>query len=242
MGRGKGNVELVELFLQHGADANFCTFPQEGPALVRAVKTGKQRLVEMLLPKSNRITATRALCHAIEQVDMVIATTLLKRGVLPNFEPSDLSPPVIPTYDGGCSFVDLPHNLGPRLEAKDFTPPLVRAVRLGNASLVRLLLAHGADPNAPYHALDVPIRHKPWEELPPPIHFTCGRAVQLAKELGYDEVVQLLLEGGADVSLSPPVWAVPGHNCPLIPRSVYLRVTVGLEELAAARGGTEADV
>jgi serum/glucocorticoid-regulated kinase 2 len=237
----KGNAELVKLFLHHGSDANFCTFPQEGPALVRAVKTRNQRLVEMLLPKSNRITSTRALCHAIEQQDTDIVTSLLTHGVLPDFEPSDIPPPVIPTYDGGCTFVDLPHNLGPRLEAKDFTPPLIRAARLGNASLVRLLRAHGADVNSAYHVLDIPIRHKPWEEPPAPIHFTCGRAAQLAKELGHDEVVQLLLEGGADVSLPPPVWAAQGHKCPLIPRSVYLRVTAGLEELAAARRGSRGD-
>jgi serum/glucocorticoid-regulated kinase 2 len=54
-------------------------------------------------------------------------------------------------------------------------------------------------------------------------------------ELRHVEVVHLLLDGGADISLPLPVWPVLGHSCPLVPRSVYVRVTAGLEELAAAR-------
>lgn len=229
-----GNAELVELFLEKGVDANFSTFPREGPSLIKAVKKRNQKLIEMLLPRSNRVNSTRALCHAVEQQDIAITTTLLTNGVLPDFEESDRPRPPILTYGGG-GCIHLPLNQGPRLKAEDFTPPLVRAARLGHASLVQLLLANGADVNAAYHVLDIPDWRMPWEEPMAPIQFSCGRAVQLAKELGHSEVVQLLLDGGADVSLAPPVWPVPGHTCPLIPRSVYLSVTVGLEELAAAR-------
>ncbi len=228
-----GNAALVELFLAKGADANFSTSPRKGPALVWAVKRRNQKLIDMLLPKSNRVTATRALCRAVEQQDTAIVAALLANGVLPNFEESDQPRPRILRYHGPCAWPAL--NQGASLEARDFTPPLVRAARLGNAGLVRLLLAHGADVNAAYHVLYVPNKRKPWEEPAPPIQFSCGRAAQLAQELGHSEVVQLLLDSGADVSLPPPVWPVPKHTCPLIPRSVYLRVMVGLEALAAAR-------
>ncbi len=233
----RGNAALVELLLENGADANFSTYPREGPALVKAVKKGNQELVDMLLPKSNRVTSTRALCHAVERQDVAIVTALLANDVLPDFQEPDRPQPLIPddfTECIGCA--DVPHNRGPSLAAPDFTPPLVRAARLGNVPLVRLLLAHGADVNAAYDVLDVHDDHrKLWEEPAPPVHFACGRAAQVAEELGHSEVVQLLLDGGADVGLPPPDWPVPGHTCPLVPRSVYLRVTAGLEAMAAAR-------
>ncbi|KAK4235629.1 hypothetical protein C8A03DRAFT_17645, partial [Achaetomium macrosporum] len=231
-----GNAELAELFLDKGADANLCTFPREGPALIRGAEARNHKLIEMLLPKSNGVTSTTALCQAVEEQDMAIVTTLVAPGVLPDFEEADRPRPSIPTDYGECDFGMVPPNEGPGLEANDFTPPLVRATRLGNASLARLLLAHGADANAAYHVLDVPDRRKPREEPAAPTHFSCGRTAQLARELGHPEVVQVLVDGGADVSLPSPVWCVPGHTCPLIPRSVYLRATAGLEAAARREG------
>ncbi len=131
-----GNVGLVELFLQNDADADFSTYKREGPALVRAVKKRNQKLIEMLLPRSSRVSLTRALRHAVEQQDIAIISTLLMNGVIPDFEESDRPQPYVPSYDG-CCFPPL--NQGPSLQAEDFTPPLVRATRLGNASMVRLL-------------------------------------------------------------------------------------------------------
>ncbi len=101
----------------------------------------------------------------------------------------------------------------------------------GNARLVRLLFEHGADATAVYHVLDVPGPRRPWDEPAAPVQFTCGRAAQLAQELGHSEVVRVLLDGGAEVELPAPVWAVPGHRCQLVPRSVYVRVTAGLEAM-----------
>ena len=226
-----GNATLVMSFLEHGADANFSTHPRKGPALVRAVKRRNQKLIDMLLPKSNRVTSTRALCHAVEQQDVAIVTALLANGALPDFLESDRPRPVIPSPFAPCAWPA--YNRGESLKAQDFTPPLVRAARLGNARLVRLLLEHGADANAAYHVLDVPDPRRPWEKPAAPIHFACGRAAQLAQELGNSEVVRLLLDGSADVDLPAPVWPVPGHTCPLVPRSVYVRVTAGLKAAAA---------
>jgi serum/glucocorticoid-regulated kinase 2 len=221
------------LFLEKGANANFSTFPRSGPALVLAVRNRNSKLIQMLLPRSTRVNSTRALCHAVEQQDISTVTTLLRNGVLSDFEnpyPQRASVPV-----SGCDRILVPLNQGPRLETQDFNPPLVRAIRLGNISMVQLLLANGGDPNAAYHVLDIPDRRKPWEEPMAPIYHCCGRAAQLAKELGHHEIVQLLLDSGADVGLPPPVWAIPDHTCPSIPRSVYLQVMVGLNGMAVAR-------
>ena len=93
------------------------------------------------------------------------------------------------------------------------------------------MLARGADVNAVYHELDVPRKGMPWDKpVLPPLRFSYGRAVQLAMELGRDEAVGLLIRSGANVRLKPPVWdGAMGHECPLLPRDVNLRVTVGLE-------------
>ncbi|KAK7937860.1 kinase-like protein [Apiospora aurea] len=113
--------------------------------------------------------------------------------------------------------------------------------------MVRTLLAHGADPNLGYHALERRRRERYHDEDSPlsetPV-VRCGRPAQLAMELGRGEIVGLLLEAGADVWLPHSDWAVPpeesdklptGHACPLVPRKVYLEVTAGLKEAVASR-------
>ncbi|KAI1841554.1 hypothetical protein JX266_012207 [Neoarthrinium moseri] len=81
-----GNTQLVELFLGKGADANFSTFPRDGPALVKAVKKMDQKLIRMLLPTTNRVNSTRALCHAVELQDIGIATTLIRTAFSPTLK------------------------------------------------------------------------------------------------------------------------------------------------------------
>ncbi|KAF6808857.1 hypothetical protein CPLU01_15604 [Colletotrichum plurivorum] len=112
--------------------------------------------------------------------------------------------------------------------------------------MVRLLLEHGADPNAAYHSLSSlsPEWHATWQEevehtYPSNVGFgfACGRVVQLVMQLGHRDVVDALLEGGADIGPPHPEWPVSGHFCPLVPRSMYLKVAAGLEEAARTRGG-----
>ncbi|KAH6648208.1 kinase-like domain-containing protein [Truncatella angustata] len=229
-------LDLVNLFLLNGADPNYTCHEIEGPALVRAVHR-KSQLVQLLVEKTNRVSSTRALCAAVDRQDAAIVETLLASGVRCEFEEADLASPLKMTnYDNA-----LYANASPRLEAVDLLAPLVRAVRLGNTGLVRLLLAHGADANVGYHcdsggSLPLPRRQHGWdyqraEAVPRKVNFSCGRAAQLAMELGHDEIVRLLMASGADVRLPQPVWAVQGHTCPLVPRAVWLEVTAGLEEL-----------
>jgi hypothetical protein len=56
----------------------------------------------------------------------------------------------------------------------------------------------------------------------------------IAMELGQREMVDLLLDSGADIGLQQPVWRF--HECSAVPRALHLRVTAGLRAAAAAAG------
>lgn len=224
-------ADLVDLFLDRGADANFTAFPKRGPALVKAVLGRNTKLVDRLVEQTERSAATRGLCLAIEQEDKETVETLLAAAVCCEFEESDW-PSSQPT--DGCVFTD--EGL---LKEADFTPPLARAVRLGNSELVRLLLAHGADANVAYHHL---CRAHPRQNdsglwLPIPEYY-CGRPVQLAMELGFDGIAEELIRAGADIHLPQPNLgqkrdAVTSdlHRCRVVARSVHLDVTKRLESV-----------
>ncbi|KAL5319203.1 hypothetical protein ACEPPN_012252 [Leptodophora sp. 'Broadleaf-Isolate-01'] len=213
------NLELVKLFLDNGADANL-TFGVRGPALIKAVEKGNQELVNVLVEKTDRIPSTKALSLAVSRQDAAIVKILLANGVNCDFKDSDRPPPPHPL--DGCYFRDIS-------EPEEFIPPLVRAVYVRNTDLVQLLLASGADPNVGYHDLNHPLQY----DGPTEIGMACGRVVQLAMELGKQEIVQQLLDSGADVELPQPVWRF--HECRPVPRIVYLRVTAGLRRRAARK-------
>ncbi|KAJ2981200.1 hypothetical protein NQ176_g2181 [Zarea fungicola] len=225
--------DLVDLFLNRGADPNYTNYPRHGPALVTAVLRKNCALVRRLVDKTDRFAATRALCLAIEQEDRPMVEAFLASSVRFEFEEADWPHP--PGSDG-CTFRD--QGL---LHESDLTPPLARAVRLGNIELVRLLLARGADPNVAYHDLcrSHPREHDHAKSLPWP-EYVCGRPVQLAMELGLDDIVEALIRSGADiylpqprpVQLKPSSYAVTEvHNCSRVARSVYLDITSRLRAI-----------
>ena len=229
-------LDLVDLFLAHGADANYTIEPVEGPALVKAVRRGSQKLIEALVRKTNRVSGTRALLLAVKTQRSAIVNTLLANGVQGDFDESDRPLPkrrLLSDYD------NTPDQPAP-LQAEHFTPPLLLAARSGNVALVKALLAHGADPNAPYHGVRGLRRERDGSGLKVAASFTCGRVIQSAMEYGNSEIVELLLDAGADIGLPHPVWPVPvwpvgGHICEPVPRAVYLEVTAGLEAARAER-------
>ncbi|PNY28157.1 Serine/threonine-protein kinase gad8 [Tolypocladium capitatum] len=232
------NVDLVRLFLDKGADANFPNFDilgihQGGPALIKAVEKGNQELAEALVRKTNRVASTRALGLAIDRRDITMVRLLLANGVRCDFEEADRPHPPPPRHSDcvyGCSFRNIS-------EPEEFIPPLVRAVKQGDVDLARLMLSHGADANVGYHDLTRKLSeiHQRSE-----IMFSCGRVIELAMELNQQEIVQLLLASGADIGLISPVWPVPGHDCQQVPRTVYQRVTAGLRVAAARKEGKTA--
>ncbi|KAL9941908.1 hypothetical protein ACHAQF_006023 [Verticillium nonalfalfae] len=238
-----GRADLVLLLLDRGADPNRTFDERYGPALTRAARERRTQLVDILAPKTSRILALRTLCLAVEQRDIPTVTCLLSRGVPCDFDTTDrpLPPPRTSHYDLYlCGYEDSPW--GP---SWDFVlPPVVRAARHGDAAMVRLLLSHGADPNTAYHSMTwlAPEWHASWQKAAEHrglwnFGFVCGRVVQLAMQLEHRDVVDALLEGGADIGLPHSEWPGPAHFCPTVPRSVYLRVTAGLEEAAGGRGG-----
>ncbi|KAK8139052.1 hypothetical protein PG984_002432 [Apiospora sp. TS-2023a] len=256
-----GRVDLFRLFLEAGADANRTADAARGPALMKAVRVENLPMVQVLAPLTGRISCTRALGLAVDQQSPAVVEALLEARAPPSpphegqqqqqqqhvrcdFEDGD-HPPIdsdyISRWPAECSI----GSTDPAVPT-DFTPPLVRAVRFGNAGLVRALLAHGADPNVGYHRPHITIPNgyydtgeKP-EGHPPYPQIECGRPAQLAMELhGHGEVVRSLLEAGADVMLPRPVAhspdSLPMHTCKLPLRGVYLEVTAALEAAVAQR-------
>ncbi|KAL2833763.1 hypothetical protein BDW59DRAFT_156565 [Aspergillus cavernicola] len=82
-------LDLVTLFLDSGADADFTVCTRKGPAFLKAVKRKSHSLVEMLVQRTNRASCTRALALAVEQQDITTATILLKHSVCCDFKESD---------------------------------------------------------------------------------------------------------------------------------------------------------
>ncbi|KAI0448302.1 hypothetical protein F5B21DRAFT_510299 [Xylaria acuta] len=187
-----GNIGLVNLFLDKGADAGYTFAVVDGPSLLKAVWKSEQRLVNVLAKRIDRVSSTRALRLAVELRDVMMVKMLLSAGVCGDFERADGSSPTPMSHV--CYF-------GPgELQIRHSTNPLAIAARAGDTDLVRLLLAHGADANADYHALASWKNEHDDRVDTIPVHFYCGRPVQVAMELGHSDGVKVLIEeGGADI-------------------------------------------
>ncbi|KAM0522406.1 hypothetical protein ACHAPE_001996 [Trichoderma viride] len=204
-------LHLVRLMLDNGADIRFLDREferQDGPALTRAVAARDRKLIEFLSQRRpSRVDLTRALGRAVDQRNRGLAQLLLANGAQCDFEEEDWPLPFNPGPYAGCCF-------GVASLDEEFIPPLVRAVKIGDVSLVRLLLRNGANASIGYHDLidDLGSTH---------IKFGCGRVLQLAMELKRHEAIKLLLTAGAGISLAQPVWCVPGHGCREVTRAFY---------------------
>ncbi|KAH8627345.1 hypothetical protein IG631_17113 [Alternaria alternata] len=162
----------------------------------------------------HRVSATRALGLAIKMRNTPAAKILLEHGTRCDFEDGDIPIPADVDDPDGDTFDD-PLVLG------QFTPALVYAALNHDAAMARILLNRGANPNLGYHGIHRGMRSA----------FSCGRIVELAMDLRFVEMVQMLLDHGADIGRAPPVWYAQGHECEFVPRSVYQRVMAALRAI-----------
>lgn len=138
-------VELVRLLLQHGACANpaYNSWLGSRP-LLKAVRRGNRTLVQLLVQVTDRVPCTAALGRAVEKQDYEVVSILLAHGVKCDFEDGDQPPPYesysAVTVEPHCNFTAEGNS-----EPEEYLPPLVRAIYLGDAKMVQLLLSHGAD-------------------------------------------------------------------------------------------------
>ncbi|KFY35676.1 hypothetical protein V494_05704 [Pseudogymnoascus sp. VKM F-4513 (FW-928)] len=164
----EGDLELVKLCLARGADPNANTGNRD-PALARAVVTGDEEMVRVLIGGTDRRRRTQALTRSMDYPDGRMARILLDSGTVAEFQNGDDSA----TYD--------PFD-GRRVDLNDvLVPPLIRAVTLGHFSLVQLLVARGADVNVDYTQHD---------EVQ--LNRVVRGPLQLAIEMGNEEIANFL--------------------------------------------------
>ena len=192
---------------------------QRSTMLTWIISHGSLSMLIVILSKvdvksRHRVSATRALGLAIKMRNTPAAKILLEHGTRCDFEDGDIPIPADVDDPDGDTFDD-PLVLG------WFTPALVYAALNHDAAMARILLNHGANPNLGYHGIHCGMRSA----------FFCGRIVELAMDLRFVEMVQMLLDHGADIGLVSPFWYARGHDCGLVPRAVYQRVTASLRAI-----------
>ncbi|KAF1971119.1 kinase-like protein [Bimuria novae-zelandiae CBS 107.79] len=185
------------------------------------IRHGSLNMLTLILSKADvksrdRVSVTLALGLATRMRNIPAANILLSHGTRCDFEDADIPVPANLDDPDGDTFRD-------PSDPREFTPALVSAVLNRDVDLARMLLAHGANPNLGYHGVRSGMRGL--------IAFSCGRIVQLAMELRLFGMAQLLLEYGADIGLAAPVWEARGHDCGVVPRAVYQRVTAALRKI-----------
>lgn len=205
------DLDLAKKFLDKGADTDFTLSTGQRLAIERrvlfdAVETNQVEMVDFLVKQTtNRVACTKALSLAVERAlsshdptsaEIKVVKTLLKNGVNCNFEEDDIrSPPPIPQPRGpgviACSY---PMKISPKQNG-EFIPPIVHAVQARNLRLVQILLSYGADVNTSYRQLrDTKSK------------LCCGRILDLAKDLGHQQIADFLLKCGAQPDLGRPPY------------------------------------
>ena len=150
-----GNVPLAAWLLERGAD------PNDGESLYHATELGHTEGVRLLLRHGARPAGTNALARALDFNNHETVRLLLEAGA----DPDEGTAP----------------------GAADGLPPLIAALpqaarRLCDSAMIRLLLAHGASPDARWNG---------------------HSAYALARIYGNAEAAALIAEAGADTALSP---------------------------------------
>lgn len=153
----EGDLQKLAFLLEQGLDVN-ARDGSGGTPLMWAALHGHLDAVRYLLQKGALVNERdncgwTALMSAVTRDHLEIAELLLAHGADPNIPYSErlvavLNPEVMQSQkDPGPEEIELLVKMGyPTVEV--YETPLMKAAERGNASMVRLLLRHGADPKA----------------------------------------------------------------------------------------------
>lgn len=190
------HLSVVKTLLEHGADPN----EQVGPAksaLAAACREGNRPLFNLLLQHGADVNgeddiSRNPLAAACKTADEAIANILLDHGGLDSNDCRDpsISALVSAAQRGKCGLVQRllqthppEYRSGERLNNALFT-----AAGGGHHEVVELLLAVGADVNGPVNSESIEVCR------------TYDTALQFAAAKGEADIVQALIDNGADVS------------------------------------------
>ncbi|KAJ9300709.1 hypothetical protein DTO271G3_1873 [Paecilomyces variotii] len=179
-----GHEDIVRVLLRHGANVN--NPDNSGPtALFHASQAGNERLVELLLEHGANVHISgydeTPLAAAAGGGHEKVVRTLLLHGAHVNVEAGIMagSPIQAAARSGHIGIIHQLIDHGARVNGAHGNSALRSASAGGQQEFVRMLLSHGADPNA----------RNP----------DSGSALQAASSNGHTDIVRLLISSGANV-------------------------------------------
>jgi ankyrin repeat protein len=181
-----GNLELVKLLVEHGAEINAGALSGATP-LQFACMEGKIEMVNYLIERGASLTnATASLSWAAWRGYSNIVILLVEKGVPVDRSAGELGTPLQKAIDGG--FVNIAaflikHGADINKAARGSTP-LHNAVRWGSPETVKFILEAGANPNARDSYGFTPLMY--------------------AVSVNHSEAAKLLLENKAEPQLKNP--------------------------------------
>ena len=172
-----GSLEAARALVELGADMNVVALPQTDVVLTDEVR------------KNADTVGTTALVYAILNAHFDLAAMLAEKGANPN---------IVDTSGMGALYTAVEINT---LQWVQSRPAPIMRDTLDGPGLVRILLKHGADPNARLTAAPIKISLDPGATL----NFNRGATPLMRAARTNDvESMRALLDGGADPSMTLP--------------------------------------